>query len=233
MQKSLDCRPPHHRRTSRNFVLKTVALLAILFTASGVWLSSPVLAASPTTPAKIELTPEEQAEKEARKDCKIKLCAAFRLRKAGPDIACNVTKTWRKSQLDKLMSKARVSWPWGKVRCTAGISIKRQMILDAMTEPAYDMKLDEHAVSCTVDREKEPAEINFAFAPKVRFENGKAVKASLNWGKVQAPTLVKGVMWTAKTTDNTFNVLQSTVVEDINAFMTTRCDEVKSELATQ
>jgi len=107
------------------------------------------------------------------------------------------------------------------------------MILDAMTKPAFDMKLDEHQVACTVDREKEPAAIKFSFTPKVRFENGKAVKASLNWGNVEAPTLVKGVMWTAKATDNTFNVLQSTVVEDINEFITTRCDEVKSDWSAQ
>jgi hypothetical protein len=184
-------------------------------------------------PAEIELTPEERAEREGRKACKIAICAAFRARTPGADIACNVVKTWRKSQLDKYMSKASTSWPWGKVRCTSDIKINRQMILDAMTKPVFDMKLDEHQVACTVDREQEPAAIKFSFTPKVRFENGKAVKASLNWGNVEAPTLVKGVMWTAKTTDNTFNVLQSTVVEDINEFITTRCDEVKQDWDAQ
>jgi hypothetical protein len=63
----------------------------------------------------------------------------------------------------------------------------------------------------------------------VTFENGKVVKAVLGWGKIEAPTLVKGAMWTATTTDNTFNVLQSTVVDDINTFVGPRCDEVKAE----
>jgi hypothetical protein len=38
-------------------------------------------------------------------------------------------------------------------------------------------------------------------------------------------------MWTATATDNTFNVLQSTVVEDINDFIGPKCDEVKDEWA--
>ena len=77
--------------------------------------------------------------------------------------------------------------------------------------------------------EKEPAEIKFSFAPKVQFEGGKAVKAQLNWGKIEAPTLIKTAMWTATATDNTFNVLQSTIVEDINDFVSNKCDEVKDE----
>ena len=179
--------------------------------------------------APLKLTPEEQAERNGRKACKIQICAAFRLRKPGDDIACNIVKTWRKSQLNKYMSKVRVSWPWGKMQCTSSIKIPRQMILDAMTKPTFDLQLDEHKVACTVAREKGSAKISFSFRPKVRFEKGKAAKASLNWGKVNAPTLVKGVMWTVKTTDNTFNVLQSSIVEDINEFVSTRCDEIKAD----
>ena len=85
-------------------------------------------------------------------------------------------------------------------------------------------------VTCEIDRDKEaPAKISFAFAPKVTFEGGKATKASLNWGTIDAPALVKGAMWTATATDNTFNVLQSTLVEDINQFIADKCLEVKDE----
>lgn len=189
-------------------------------------------AAGGTKVPSLTLTPEEIAEREGRKACKIQICAAFRMKKPGDDITCDVVKTWRKSRLDKYMSKARVSWPWGKVQCTSKITIKRQGILDAMTKPAFDFQLDEHQVACTVARDSGPSKLSFSFRPKVRFENGKAVKSVLNWGKVEAPTLIKGVMWTAKTTDNTFNVLQSSVVEDINEFISVRCDEIKTEWAS-
>jgi hypothetical protein len=180
-----------------------------------------------------ELIPEELKEREARKSCKVAICAAFRNRKPdGGDISCNVIKSWRKEQLSKMVERAKVSWPWGRVKCTAPINLKRDTLIKAMTEPAYEATLDTHKVICEIEREKDGnAEIKFDFTPKVRFEKGKATKATLNWGTIEAPTLVKGAMWTATATDNTFNVLQSTIVEDINDFIDHKCDEVKEELA--
>ncbi|HUS95194.1 MAG TPA: hypothetical protein VMX97_00475, partial [Hyphomicrobiaceae bacterium] len=179
------------------------------------------------------LTLDELAERESRKACKIEICAAMRNKSTGGDIACNVVKSWRKEQLNKMVSKARASWPWGRVKCTADIRIKREALIKAMSEPKFEVALDNHQVACTVAREKEDADIKFSFAPKIQFTNGKATKAALNWGKIEAPALVKGMMWTATKTDNMFNVLQSTIVEDINDFVTQRCDEIKADWATK
>lgn len=184
----------------------------------------------PAAAAEPELTPEEKAEREGRKACKVAICSAFHNRKPGDDISCSVLKTWRKSQLDKMISKAKVSWPYGAIKCTADVKLKRDALIKAMTEDKFESQLDKHQVVCTVEREKEgPTEIKFDFSPKITFEKGKATKAHLNWGKIEAPTLVKSAMWTATATDNTFNVLQSTMVEDINDFIGKKCDEVKSE----
>ncbi len=179
----------------------------------------------------VVLTPEEVAEREMRKACKVQICAAFRNRKAdGGDVSCSVLKSWRKEQLSKMLERAKVSWPWGPVKCSADIKLKRDMLIKSMSEAKYEAKLDTHQVVCEVEREAAAkAEIKFAFTPKVTFENGKATKAVLGWGKIEAPTLVKGAMWTATATDNTFNVLQSTIVEDINNFIGPNCDEVKAE----
>ena len=179
--------------------------------------------------APIKLTPEEIAEREGRKACKVQMCGAFRAKKAGDDINCDITKSWRKAQLDKVMKKARASWPWGPVVCKTNINLKREDLIKATAEAKFQLDLKPHTIACTVQREKEPANIKFSIAPKVQFENGKATKASLNWGKIEAPTLVKGAMWTATATDNTFNVLESTLVEDINDFISKKCDEVKSD----
>lgn len=178
-----------------------------------------------------ELTAEEKAERDARKSCKVAICKGFRKPEAvSSDISCSVLKSWRKAQLDKMVSKAKVSWPWGAVSCTADIKLGREMLAKAMSEPKYEMTLETHNVACTIANEgKEPSKISIAFAPKVTFENGKATKAKINWGKLEAPTLVKGVMWTATGTDNTFNVLESTLVKDINDFVSTKCDEVKDD----
>lgn len=207
--------------------LLATALLALAAAPALAQDQKPAAAAS----EKIELTPEELAERESRKACKVAICSAFHNKKTdGGDITCPVVKTWRKEQLDKMVSKAKVSWPWGRVKCTTEVKLKRDFLVKALAEPKLEAQIDRHQVVCEVDRDKEaPAEIKFDFAPKVTFENGKATKAALGWGKIEAPALVKGAMWTATATDNTFNVLQGTVVEDINDFIGAKCDEVKAE----
>ncbi|MEZ5855110.1 MAG: hypothetical protein R3D67_10340 [Hyphomicrobiaceae bacterium] len=213
---------------------RSVALAAVLAVLGGAAaMAQDAKSTDVTVPPirKIELTPEETAEREARKACKVAICAAFHNRKpVTGDVTCSVLKSWRKEQLTEMVSKAKVSWPWGPVKCTADIKLSRDMLMKALTEPKYDMKLENHKVACEVERPKaEKANLSFIIAPKVTFEKGKAVKAHLGWGKIEAPTLVKGAMWTATATDNTFNVLQSMIVKDINEFIGPKCDEVKSE----
>ncbi|MFN3745982.1 MAG: hypothetical protein ACK4TL_14875 [Hyphomicrobiaceae bacterium] len=212
----------------RNLRLRAVWLAVVvgLAGAGPAW-------AQVTSKAEEVLTPEEAAEREGRKACKVAICAAFHLKKSeGGDISCNVLKSWRREHLQKMVERAKISWPWGKVKCVANIHLKRVDLIKAMTEATYVAELDQHQVNCEIEREKDgPAKISFAFKPKVTFTGGKATKAALNWGAIEAPTLVKGAMWTATATDNTFNVLQSTVVEDINDFIGPKCDEVKDEWA--
>lgn len=185
------------------------------------------------SPPEIELTAEEKAEKESRKACKADICSAFRAKQAtGSDISCNVVKSWRKEQLSKLVGKLKVSWPYGPVRCTSAVNLKRADIVKAMSEDKLEMQLDKHSVTCVVEREKDPStDIKFEFSPKVTFEKGKATKAKINWGKIEAPTLIKSALWTATAADNTVNMLSGTLVEDINDFIGKKCDEVKDQWA--
>lgn len=180
-----------------------------------------------------ELTPEEKAEKDARKACKVDICTAFRAKKTdGPDIACSVVKSWRKEQLGKLVGKLKVSWPYGPMRCTSAVNMKRADLVKAMNEDKVELQLDKHSVSCVVEREKDaPTNIKFDFSPKVTFEKGKAISAKINWGKIEAPALVKSAMWTATAADNTINMLSGTLVADINDFIDKKCDEVKDQWA--
>ena len=82
--------------------------------AVAVWsLAIPAAAQAPSPPGatdKLELTVEELLEREARKACKVVICAAFHNRSPGGDIACNVLKSWRKEQLGKMIEKAK---PYG------------------------------------------------------------------------------------------------------------------------
>lgn len=187
-------------------------------------------AAGSTKPAGAELTEEEKAEREGRRACKAAICAAFHTRKPGDDVSCTVLKSFRKEQLDKMLAKAKASWPWGQVRCTGQVKLKRELLVKALTEDRMEAKLDLQQVTCTVDRGTEAsAEIKLEFTPAVTFEKGKAVKAQANWGKLEAPTLVKAAMWPATATDNSLNVLGGTLVEDINDFIGAKCQEVKAD----
>lgn len=199
------------------------------------------LAAIPTAaalaqdkPAAVELTEEEKKEKELRKACKIELCSAFKSKtQKGGEVACGVLKTWRKEQLAKMVSKGGVSWPWGAARCTANLKFKRDDLIKASTLPEFELAIDKHDIACELDRETDKYKINVEMSPKVQFKDGKAVKAALNWGKIDAPMLAKSALWSATAADNTFGVLQRTVVDDINDFLDVKCLEVKDEIKAE
>lgn len=203
-----------------------LAVAAALCGSQAVAEDKPVSTATP----EVELTAEEKAERDSRKACKVSICDAFHNRKPGEDIACKVVKSFRKSQLEKMVSKAKVSWPWGRVVCSADVRLKRDLLTKALVEEKLVAEFDSHKVTCTVERDKDgPAEITAEFTPRVTFEKGKAVKASLNWGRVDGPTVIKGALWTATAADNTLGVLQSMIVDDVNDFTGQKCNEVKAE----
>jgi hypothetical protein len=187
--------------------------------------------AAPATPAAVQLTPEELKEREERKACKVSLCAAFhgKADTGSPQVTCNVVKTWRKEQLTKMVSKGGVSWPWGNVQCTADLAFERAALAKVLKTPAFELTLAPHQVRCHIELEKDKYQVAMEIAPKVQFKDGQAVKAQMNWGKIDAPLLAKSVLWSATAADNTFGALQSTVVEDVNDFIGPKCDEVKAE----
>lgn len=178
-------------------------------------------------------TPEEKAEKEGRRACKVDLCRALHAKVAsGPDIACHVVKSWRKEQLVKLVAKAKVTWPYDGAHCSMDLSVKRADLVKAITEPKGEVQLEKHTVTCSIASEKSGGtDFSFELAPKLKFENGKAVKAEAHWGKIMAPTLIKSALWTATAADNTVNILSGSIVDEVNMFMTKRCDEVKDQWA--
>jgi hypothetical protein len=144
-------------------------------------------------------------------------------------VACNVQKTWRKEVLTKILSKGKVSWPWGDTRCSSDIKIDRALLVKVMAEPELEAQFDTYAIRCEIDNDKTKYDVALQIRPKVTFKSGKAVKASMNWGKIEAPTLAKTALWPITAADNTFGFLQSQVVEDINEFINTKCMEVKEE----
>ena len=69
----------------------------------------------------------------------------------------------------------------------------------------------------------------FTIDPVVTFENGKAVKAALHWGEVGGSKAAKSALWSASAVDNTLNVLQGVLLEQINEFFGPKCEAAASK----
>jgi hypothetical protein len=181
----------------------------------------------------IVLTPEEKAEKESRKACKIEICDIFRSRKThGDKIACHIRKSWREKAIKEMVTGGKIGWRWGKVRCNFDLNLSQGELQKAVVESEYTLKILPHTINCKVDRKKngETYDISVGIAPEVKFHDGKAVEGRMNWGEIKAPLLVKGLIWPGVKLDNKLNVIGGKMVKMVNGFMTRKCDQVADEL---
>jgi hypothetical protein len=175
-------------------------------------------------------TEEEKKQREGRRQCAVTLCATLHNRKpAEGQATCSIQKTWRKEVITRILARGKVSWPWGDTRCSGEIRLDRGLLVKAMQEPEFEAQFETHNVRCQIENAKDKYEVTLQVRPKITFKQGKAAKARLNWGKIEAPALAKTALWSITAVDNTFGLLQSTTVEDINEFIGTKCMEVKEE----
>jgi hypothetical protein len=178
------------------------------------------------------LTPEEKAEKESRKACKIKLCDILVTKEPqGEDVSCDIVKTWREEDIVKMLG-GQIQWPWGKAVCQSKLEVKREPLANAIGDGEHEVLMPTQKVSCKLFQKKEgePYVIEVAMAPKVKFKDGKAVEAALNWGDATAPLFVYPLIYGGTALDNSSNVLGPEVVRMVNEFRTKKCAEVKDEL---
>ena len=181
-----------------------------------------------------ELTARIAKEKEDRKACKTEICKAFAQPADGAPIACTVTKTWLGAEIQAGFLGDKLTWPWGHAQCSSDIELDRKAIADAATKPSATLKLKKHSIACRLDNKDPKAgaayDLKLSIEPTVTFENGKAVKAEMGWGSIEAPVLAKTAIWSATAVDSTFSVIANGVVRDINAFLTDKCKEVGVEI---
>jgi hypothetical protein len=181
------------------------------------------------------LTPEEKAEKQARKACKVEICGILESKNpAGADIACDIVKTWREKDIAKMLG-GKVDWPFGNAVCQSRLALRRADLARAMSEPSYEVALGTQKVRCTLAQKggSTPYAVEVSIAPKVSFEKGKAVKARLNWGEASGPMLVYALIYAGTGLDNSSNVAGPHVVRMVNEFTSKKCAEVRKELGAQ
>jgi hypothetical protein len=192
---------------------------------------APPAPGAPEASAKRPLTPEELAEKEARKACKMKICDIIATRDPnGDDVSCDIVKTWREEDIAKMLG-GKIGWPWGKAVCQSKLELKRAPLAKAMSEASYAIVMPAQKVRCTLAQktEGEPYAVEITMAPKVTFKDGKASEATINWGEASAPMFVYPLIYAGTGLDNSANVLGPEVVRMVNEFTTKKCAEVKAE----
>jgi hypothetical protein len=168
----------------------------------------------------LEEAKDEKAQLEA---CERDLCTILVKREAGSDLQCSMQKTWAGSKIKQGVEEKKLTWSLGDVRCGVKLEVKRQDMLDALTKPQFELKVASHAIRCDVEREKEVVPISVTMTPRIQFKDGKAAKVWLGIGEIQAPAVVKGAIWTAAQLEDTFGVVHSDLLKEINRFVYERC----------
>ena len=181
------------------------------------------LAVSGTSAVRTSALEEAKDEKAQLEACERDLCAILDKREAGGDLQCSMQKTWAGSKIKQGVEEKKLTWSLGDVRCGVKLEVKRQDMLDALTKPQSELKLAPHAIRCDVEREKEVVPISVTMTPRIQFKDGKAAKVWLGIGEIQAPAVVKGAIWTAAQLEDTFGVVHSDLVKEINRFVYERC----------
>jgi len=202
--------------------------------ASAIALLLPLAVQAQESGASSELTARMAKEKEDRKACKIEICKAFAAPSDGSAIGCTVTKTWLAADIQADFLGDKLTWPWGHAQCDAQIELDRKAIAEAAQQPSATLKLKKHEIACKLDH-KDPKDgtaydLKLSIEPTVSFESGKAVKANMGWGSIEAPVLAKTAIWSATAVDANFAVISSGVVKEINSFLFDKCKEAGVEI---
>jgi hypothetical protein len=164
-------------------------------------------------------------ETEKLKACEAQLCGVI-LNK-GPtagNLSCDLTKTWEKSRIVDGVKEKKISWTFGDAQCSVALSVPNDTIVAALTKPAHDLDIASHSVTCQIERAEEVTEVKIEMAPKIAFKEGKAHKAWLNVKQIDAPTVLKGAIWTVTKLEDNFGLFHSSMIKEINRFVHNKCE---------
>lgn len=170
----------------------------------------------------LEPAPDEE---KAVKACERKLCTMVLGRaESGPDLKCDVAKTWDRDTLKKGDSTS-VSWGFGDARCSVDLTLSRADIIGALTAPKYTVEVPEHEVQCVVEQDGMPKTVVARLAPKLKFKNGKADKIWINLAGVEGPTAVTATVNMAASLEDTLGLFHRSMLKSVNKFLHKKCGE--------
>lgn len=184
-----------------------------------------VLAAQAVASAALALD-ELKHEKKAISACERSLCAMLVHKEAkGPDLACDLTKTWGKKTI-KAAESSTLSWAFGDARCTVKINVSRAEILNAVTAPKAKFWLPDQRVHCVVEEDGKPQDVHVLVSPKIEFRNGRAEKVWINLKEADGPSNVVGLVRFAVGLSDKVGILHPGIVKSVNGFINKSCPKV-------
>lgn len=170
---------------------------------------------------------DNPAEKEKLAQCAKEICSIIASKDVnGPDLACDLTKTWEKDEIQKGAESKKISWGLGSAKCTAKLAVKRADLVAAITSPENTLKIGKQPVSCEIGAEKYT--VSATLAPELVFKDGTNTRTALHMDDIQGAMLIKGVVWTAATLEQNFGLFQSDLVREVNRFVHKECPKILS-----
>ena len=168
---------------------------------------------------------DTEADNAKLAQCGKDICAIIISKKAkGPDLSCDVTKTWQKDEIQKGADSKNILWGLGSAKCSAKVKAKRSEIIAAVTAPEMTFRFDRQSIACEVGTDR--YELRATIAPELTFKYGSTTAVSLHMDNIQGAPLIKGVVWTAATLEENFGILQSDMVREVNRFIKKECPKI-------
>lgn len=178
-----------------------------------------------TPPAgKHGLAEETFTEKERLAQCEKDLCGIILEReKNGSRLACDLAQTVDKEAIKKALEDKRLTWPLGSARCAVNFNVERGILVSALEDDKHTLIIPRHTVNCEVERNETRYPVNLTLSPKIQFKDGKAEKVSLGVGDIEAPRVIKGVIWSVSKLEENFGLFQADLVKHMNKFIAHHC----------
>ncbi len=139
----------------------------------------------------------------------------------GPDLSCDLTKTWDEAQIQKGADSKNIMWGLGSVRCSVKFNIKRADIVAALAGPETTFKAGKQSIACEIGAGQYP--ISATLSPELEFKSGTNTAASLRMDDIEGAILIKGVVWTAAQLERHFGIFEGDLVREVNRFVQKEC----------
>lgn len=168
---------------------------------------------------------EPPGEKDALLACERRLCGMVVDKPAGgDDLKCALSKTWPRETVNAGAEAAtHMSATFGDARCVVPLSLSRAAVVGAVSQPDYALQFPEHTVTCDVVVSERVEKVHVTLAPKIVFAGGEAKKVWVNVKKVDGPSSIKAMVWTAAGLEDKLGLFHKTMIKEINKFLHKKC----------